>query len=124
MFVCREQSRCRRLASAFMRPPPTRDLRNAPAPHKANESRRVHRGRRSPGETGAAVTTGILAQTTFIVYVNLCCVHWLFVLRNAPSREYSSSVQFAFTREENILVFLYYALCVYAKDIFYEVIER
>lgn len=34
---------------------------NAPAPYKANESRRVHGGRRSR-QTGAAVTTGILAR--------------------------------------------------------------
>jgi len=33
---------------------------NAPAPYKANESRRVHGGRRSPRQTGAVVTTGIL----------------------------------------------------------------
>lgn len=34
---------------------------NARAPHKANESRRVHEGRRSR-LTGAAITTGILKR--------------------------------------------------------------
>lgn len=50
---------------------------NAPAPYKANESRRVHGGRRSR-QTGAAVTTGILTRKqrsscTLIFYTH--CLH-------------------------------------------------
>lgn len=55
---------------------------NAPAPYKANESRRVHGGRRSR-QTGARNYRDTRAQATFIMYVNLNLLYPLFALQNA-----------------------------------------
>lgn len=56
---------------------------NARAPHKANESRRVHEGRRSPANRCRYNYRDTHAQRSSRTLISILCVYSVFVLQNA-----------------------------------------